>query len=107
MEYENSKNEFYLLRPSRWGLRFPKPSLDQILRLFIMASISFSQRQQAVGKRDVFVFAVFENCGFMKNYSLHVDLFSDLTALAVFSFDRTVEIMNCEIKRRERFSNLL
>jgi hypothetical protein len=72
-----------------------------------MASISFSQRQQAVGKRDMLAFTVFDNCGFMKNYSLHVDLFSDLTALAVFSFDRTVEIVNCEIKRRERFSNLL
>ena len=66
MAYENSKNEFCLLRPSRWGLRFPKPSLDQILRLFIMASISFSQRQQGVAKKDVFVFSAFENCGFMK-----------------------------------------
>ena len=59
-----------------------------------MAQIPFSQRQQAVAKRDVFVFAVFENCGFMKKLLLQVDLFSDLTALTVFSFDRTVEIMN-------------
>ena len=44
--------------------------------------------------------------GSWKNYFLQVELFSDLTALAVFSFDRTVEIMNWEIKRRERFSNL-
>ena len=65
-EYENSKISFISFGHLVGGLHFPKPSREQIMRFFIMASISFSQRRQAVGKKDVFVFAVFDNCGFMK-----------------------------------------
>ena len=55
---------------------------------FIFAATAGRRKKRCV------CFAVFENCGFMKKLLLQVDLFSDLTALAVFSFDRTVEIMN-------------
>ena len=43
------QNEFFLLRPSRWGWLLPNPSIGQIWRLSVLATISFSQRQQAAG----------------------------------------------------------